>query len=726
MLQVLERYEEIRLDETESWSESYFEIFCQTVIYNVEIFLRVVTMYNKQHYINLLSLSFPYNRTFNTSLVIGSGLRTLIALISSNFKVNGELVIGLLGPLLGLPERTTLSLNLTRLMEENFPTRFFPVIRRNYRYCAEKRSDVIIRLAEILSSGKLNEGIVKGLFHILWDIDIRPDDIGLVVFTLQKNYEVISNEIFSVSSNRHFEVLTRLLEATCFEKKYIYLSYFFFYGLIFSYPDTLRFSNQKEPLDVIFSYLDHILANHKRTGRDSRFLDFCIESLSEDQRSKLVKRLLIQFAIRNSPDGVMEVLNDLHKIFNPADLLLLLKSNLFNCEENVKNENICRNFTSLMKDIYLKFDRDQKKMIRKDILEYFGSNVYLLRAFFNYLQDSEVIEARHFEDKLVQLLEKSPKIDCWKTTSRFNHTNRAKFWKRAEKEFVDDIEGVIYKLGMFNIGRCFNPDFLLNHSARSQYIMAVFKTSEERSDYLRYDIGSFEFRTDAEYIEYGFIYDRLVECERASRYHTPPLDIDSQYEIHQAISSAVDSFSGNIGCNSEYPGFLADLMIRYRIDDEHLFHQIGLQGNYSDKIETYKRLVYNDPPKNSVDLVSVVRNTYYMDEYYSLLNSMEYLNEDTYQALVKKSEDYFESSPAFVCFAHRSNNVKKYKDKIVSIVCKQFRYEELRAIVDIVKHKDLHRDSKLQIYAHWFFVDEMPEENLIWSMNCFVNLCMEI
>jgi hypothetical protein len=38
MLQVLERYEEIRLDESETWSV-YFEVFCQTVISNIDFFL---------------------------------------------------------------------------------------------------------------------------------------------------------------------------------------------------------------------------------------------------------------------------------------------------------------------------------------------------------------------------------------------------------------------------------------------------------------------------------------------------------------------------------------------------------------------------------------------------------------------------------------------------------------------------------------------------------------
>jgi hypothetical protein len=81
-------------------------------------------MYNRQYFINLLSFSFPYNRTFNTSLVIGSGIRTLIDSISSNFKVNGEVIVGLLGPILGLSEWTIISFNYDCPKEVNFGIRF--------------------------------------------------------------------------------------------------------------------------------------------------------------------------------------------------------------------------------------------------------------------------------------------------------------------------------------------------------------------------------------------------------------------------------------------------------------------------------------------------------------------------------------------------------------------------------------------------------------------------
>jgi hypothetical protein len=725
MLQVLERYEEIRLDESETWSV-YFEVFCQTVISNIEFFLRVITMYNRQHYINLLSLSFPYTQTLNTSMVVGSGMRTLIELISSNFKVNGELIVGLLGPILGLSESMILSLNFNCSEEENFPVRFFPVIRRIYRFCAEERSEVVIRLAEILSSGRLNEAIVKGLSSILWDIEIRPDDIGLVAFMLQKNFQVLSKKSWFVTSSRQLQVAIRFLEATKFEGKYFCVFRMFSLDEEAIDFSSVRFNNHNEPLEVIYAFMEAVLKRSIWVRLDGGLLKFCITSLSEIQRSKLVQRILTQLASKTYSNEVKEKLEYLKKVFHPDDFLSLMKSNLFTCEDTVTNLDICRSIASLMCEMFVRFSPTEKKRIRSEILKYCGDNVYLLRPFFDCLQRSDVLEARYFENKLVNLLNTLPQIDCWDTISRFSYPSRAKFWKLAEKMFLDDIDLVIHKLGSFNIGRCFNTDFLSTHSARSQYLLAVFKTSGERSDYLCNEVGTFKFPTDSDYTKFGNIYDRLVEYERASRYDTPHLDIEKQQEIHKVISDAVDAFSGNRGRYNDFPSFLVDLMIRYRIDDEHLFHEVGIQQEYSEKIETYIKLVYNDPLKSSVDLVSVVRKTYYMDEYYCLLNCTEYLDDQTNQALVEKSEGYFDRCPAFVCFANRSNNVKKYENKIVNIVCNQFRHEDLRAIDGIVKHKDLSRVGRIQIFAHWLFVDEMPEENSIWAMNSFVNLCMDI
>jgi hypothetical protein len=103
MLRILESFEEIRNDSQKSW-DPYNDHLCQIIEHNLELFLIVITSYRRQHYINLLSASIPYSKTLNTSYICGSGIKKLIELLSSVSEVNGKIIFGLLGPVLGLPQ----------------------------------------------------------------------------------------------------------------------------------------------------------------------------------------------------------------------------------------------------------------------------------------------------------------------------------------------------------------------------------------------------------------------------------------------------------------------------------------------------------------------------------------------------------------------------------------------------------------------------------------------
>jgi hypothetical protein len=67
-------------------------------------------------------------------------------------------------------------------------------------------------------------------------------------------------------------------------------------------------------------------------------------------------------------------------------------------------------------------------------------------------------------------------------------------------------------------------------------------------------------------------------------------------------------------------------------------------------------------------------------------------------------------------------DVKKFDQEIVEEISRFYFYDELIDYVKITEHVDLSETSKLQILAHWFFVDDFEQFSELESTVFFIGV----
>jgi hypothetical protein len=221
MVLLLEKFEEIRLVclDSDSW-ERYLDVLTIIVRRKMQLFLTTITMHCRQYYVNLLSMSNPYSKGMDISLISGSGYHRLKELLGRN----GQYFLGLLGPVLGLPEFHTAFLLEVYPTDERDEIEVFTLARRIYRSCSTKRDDVIVRIGEvILGSILTNHSLVEDMFRILWELEIRDEDFSLVVLLIIKAIHLLDRTTpLMVRTEAQSKVVIRLFEGAVDKKKYCY------------------------------------------------------------------------------------------------------------------------------------------------------------------------------------------------------------------------------------------------------------------------------------------------------------------------------------------------------------------------------------------------------------------------------------------------------------------------------------------------------------------------
>jgi hypothetical protein len=333
------------------------------------------------------------------------------------------------------------------------------------------------------------------------------------------------------------------------------------------------------------------------------------------------------------------------------------------------------------------------------------------------------VEARYMEYIFAEVMVQKKWVS-WRSVCHFTLKNRAKFFDESDtsiSRFLSELMGSD------------NYEFLQEASCISALHRCRPRDSPKSSqhsklDWLQYipytyrdifrELGSFLSKYSKEQ------YDQLCELYE----EILPILTDSKFPVCNAdvikiIDRGYDILADQkiLSRRAIFAEMLAHLMIRYAIQDKTKFDVIC-----PDTFLTrffYRIFILSSPQKlGTVELSFKGYATVYDFQFETFLNFYDYFTEETKQSLLKLA-DSSRSSLKFASLSLRLEDVKKFETEIASEICRFHFYDELIDFVKVTEHHDLSETSKLQIFAHWFFVDEFERFSELNSTVFLIGVC---
>jgi hypothetical protein len=635
---------------------------------------------------------------------------------------SGNYILGMLGPLLGLTQSQIVRLlKYHTYMDEYSSAKHFKFIKRVYELSNKARSDVVLCVAKFLTAtNDVNVAFFGRFFMIIWEIEKEgSEDISLIVMVMKnhiRKLHAIDDLKIKVSNQRHSESIIRLLEAVEYNQKHYLFN--IIYGSFKLSP--VNFKNRNSPLIFIESLLDYaFVSKDEFKGPLCVLADYCLSRLSEAQREQLARNIIAKLEKESVSRSLFQFITRIsHICFSQTDFLSVIKTKFFT--ERLTDRVHCEDCITFINACLVNINPQDGKEIRKYIQTYCGSNPMLFYPYFKKLKDP--VEARYFEDNVVEYLEKANEKDFMKSVHRFTLKHGSKFFTRFENLLLADFDLIIRHEHDSNIaclsspGKLFRKNVIANHSARGRFVATVLNIPKEVGILLRFTLLQLKFTTDLEYHSFTTILEELLLLEkdtRIGRSENPDKKI-----VQELLIKAQPYFPDAY----DFTEFLATLMIRYQINHTELFRKLE-PYLFREICELYNKLVVRRPQRKSINFSSsfLDDSIHSLASIYTLSYLREYLTDSTYD---KFEETVFRNFPRSDCLPVYIKNVRKYETDIVSTLFQMGWYDEIQVYVGI--SRDISRVSKIQLYSHWFFVDEIPENVLLWSEAFFLNTCMDL
>jgi hypothetical protein len=742
MLILLEGMESLVLGSEKNVPSNAGKVIYYLLKNKLALFILMVNKFEKLQYINMLSTNIKYTTILDQSMRDESSLASLYEYF---LDIYGATAVGIFAAFLKLPEKLTTEVIdnvLYRPVEGNKSREPFKDASSIYRVVCDNDENAVFRVVEYYCADK----------KILWSF---AHPLSIIWYGLGVNDVPIVSTLFK--SLPHWGK-ARLLEVTNSQQLLLFYE-------ILKYPiqeDTNIFDVSLFPADFVegfaevendrvqtslVNHVKYLLENHIknptfRLGKSNdALLQSCRNGLTEEKKSNISFKIFTDLGGFIGP-RYLKIVQFFARFITNDDFVKFLGSNVFsgpldmskfdfdfdayedvferpvNREQKIYDELRSECFFSFFGDVDRKFTVDQRKAMMKFAVICGDSSIII--RFYELMALRYPLEARYMEDNLATCMIRND-WTIWKCVCHFTLKNRKKFFELS-RSFVSRY---ITELG------CPEDYYVIDQGASISALhrlcprggdsdLEVSWVQNSPCSYRKiFNKLSTYYRhlSREEYREFSSAFGELLKIQKASQI-SPRGDSNRIIDIVEHFN---DKFR-------KYPEIfrevLASLMIRYKIKNEHVFNTL-----YPDPVlqTIYSLFVLSFPEyETMVDLTEKLRATYEYNnfDFYTILYFYDYYTDDTKQKLLTIAGAKDSEGPLkFASLAVRVRDVKKFDTDIARMICSYYFYDEVIDFVDVTEHPDLSETSKLQILAHWFFVDEFEGFSELASTVFFIGIC---
>jgi hypothetical protein len=692
------------------------------------LFILMVNKFEKLQYINMLSANFKYNTIFDQSLNDESSLG---ALYQYFLDIYGVSAVGIFAAFLKLPEKLTTEVidNVLYRPQDNKSREPFKDASSTYRVVCENDENAVVRVVEYYFA---NKKIVWSFAHplsIIW-YGLGENDVPVVSPLFRSLPRWDKTRLLEVTNRQQLLLFYEILKYPIHEDANIFDVCFFPADFVLAEVDDVR--AQTSLINHVHYLLENLIKspNFRLGKRNDALLQSCRNVLTEAQKSNISHKILTDLGNFIGP-RYLKIVQVLACFITNDNFVKFLGSNVFsgridmskfdfdfdafedhsdqpvNREQKNYDELRCECFFGFFGDVDRKFTADQRKAMMKFAIK--CSDASIIIRFYELMALRYPLEARYMEDNLATCMQRN-NWTIWKCVCHFTLKNRKKFFELS-RSFVSRY---ISELGCPEDYDFIDEGASISALHRLCPRGVVDSTTDLKISWLEncpYSyrkifcklISCYRHLSREEHREFSLLFGELLKIQNASKI-SPRGDSNQILEIIERFDTKTRKYP------EIFREVLASLMIRYRIKNEKVFNTLSPDPVLA---KIYSLFVLSFPEcEGMIDLTDKLLMTYeYYDfDLHTILYFYDYYTEDTKRKLLTIADSKDSEGPLkFASLAVRVRDVKKFDKDIARLICSYYFYDELIDFVKITVHSDLSETSKLQILAHWFFVDEFEQ-----------------
>jgi hypothetical protein len=648
----------------------------------------------------------------------------------------GAKALSICAPLLQLPNELTTKC-LKKFLETTQNELVNPIRSHNFSsvYRSLARSpDVLSRIVECLLDNQWIIYTDGNPLQLIWQ-ELTVEQIPVILPLFRSDYLQTAEDSLLISTNEQLSLFDLLLTTNdLLAEKAIY-SKFTFNPNLFTQTDV---SQQHQVQETMLKHISSVLKKYGQNISDSPIESYdddllrCFNSvLSTEQTFQVSEN--IRMAVFDNPTGEsFEILHAFLKFLKPFDFLTLLKSKLFKGYPSLAVADFYRYvhykekrasfILSWLRRFHVDLNREEKRAVMKYASSCNDEEIYC--NIFQFMAINDPLEARFMEEDLVKYMKKTEKKTHWDSVCLLTFRNRGKFFGQFQefsREYFKAIQTRQYTVEIINIShfyRCAPYDFVSTYYEELNWVKnAGLKFSEiclELSDV---------YKSKEEYKRLCSVYGDVLAVQHESvmrqAIHTPG-------KVEDLIKRAIPVIEAPIRVPI-FRSMVVSILIRYGIRLDSDIAENLIDHPFMKFI--YKTFVLTSPPdKNSIDIESIFDPDMKMEvcDFFTVLYYYESFTEKSQSSLKKFVDD---QDPFFwktARLAIRLKDAKKHEPEIVDLICSLYLREEIVGLgIETVRSLNFTRTSKLQISAHWFFVDEFEDILELDSFELCIGLCLD-
>jgi hypothetical protein len=207
--------------------------------------------------------------------------------------------------------------------------------------------------------------------------------------------------------------------------------------------------------------------------------------------------------------------------------------------------------------------------------------------------------------------------------------------------------------------------------------------------------------------------------------------------VHEIVSDLTDFIESSSFQWRTFRRMNADLLIRYRIRDKDLYNR-QVNWKNTNLCDPFQEIIFNQIMESEengvidccsllnlqVEFCGEINSSHFSTMIF--LSRSNFLTSETEEKLVMIADEG-EDRKLWnkLSVEVRFKDMKKYEKEIPVVISRLIFRDEVENLLNITNHPDLSETSKLQIFAHWFFVDGLGYLSEIASTEYFIRICLE-